>query len=247
MTVNQHRGLLGMGRASSEMAKGQDDHLWALAYAERAALAEDLSGLTADQWGHDTLCGQWDVEEVVAHLTAAASLNRWRWMRSMLGARVRVDVHNQRRMIEHRGATPAETLDRFRLWTFEFDLPITIEWSNATAQAQDALSLVQRSPRNDHGTVPPHPCVVHTAGSVGPLSAPYRECTIWTPIGHLVEFIASGLGAQGGLVYTDRPSASFEDECARHLIGRWWMFAPSTDSNGDPGSCYIGYTFAGGG
>jgi hypothetical protein len=133
------------------------------------------------------------------------------------------------------------------LWTFEFDLPITIEWSNATAQAQDALSLVQRSPRNDHGTVPPHPCVVHTAGSVGPLSAPYRECTIWTPIGHLVEFIASGLGAQGGLVYTDRPSASFEDECARHLIGRWWMFAPSTDSNGDPGSCYIGYTFAGGG
>jgi len=96
------------------MAKGQDDHLWALAYAERAALAEDLSGLTADQWGHDTLCGQWDVEEVVAHLTAAASLNRWRWMRSMLGARVRVDVHNQRRMIEHRGATPAETLDRFR-------------------------------------------------------------------------------------------------------------------------------------
>ncbi len=133
------------------------------------------------------------------------------------------------------------------LWTFEFALPIAIEWSNATAQAQDALTLVQRSPQNVHGTVPPHPCVVHANGSVGPLSAPYRECTIWTPIGHLVEFIASGPGAQGGLVYTDRPSASFEDQCARHLIGRWWMFAPSTDSNGDPGSCYIGYTFAGGG
>ena len=96
------------------MAKSRDDHLWALAHAERAALAEDLSSLDAEQWRHGTLCGKWDVEEVVAHLTAAASLNQWRWVRSMLGARFRVDVHNQRRMIEFRGGTPAETLDRFR-------------------------------------------------------------------------------------------------------------------------------------
>jgi uncharacterized protein (TIGR03083 family) len=32
----------------------------------------------------------------------------------MLGARFRVSVHNQRRMLEHRGGTPAETLERFR-------------------------------------------------------------------------------------------------------------------------------------
>ena len=57
---------------------------------------------------------QWDVEDVVAHLTAAASLNQWRWVRSMLGARFRVDTHNQRRMVEQRGNTPAETLYRFR-------------------------------------------------------------------------------------------------------------------------------------
>ena len=102
-----------MGRASGDMARSRDDHLWALAQAERAALSEDLSGLNAEQWRHSTLCGQWDVEEVVAHLTAAASLNQWRWVRSMLGARFRVDVHNQRRLVEHRGSTPAETLDRF--------------------------------------------------------------------------------------------------------------------------------------
>ena len=95
------------------MARSRDDHLWALAHAERTALAEELSGLNAEQWRHGTLCGQWDVEEVVAHLIAAASLNQWRWVRSMLGARFRVDVHNQRRMDEHRGGTPAETLERF--------------------------------------------------------------------------------------------------------------------------------------
>jgi uncharacterized protein (TIGR03083 family) len=96
------------------MARSRDDHLWALAHAERTALAEDLSGLSDDQWRHSTLCGQWDVEDVVAHLTAAASLNQWRWVRSMLGARFRPDVHNQRRLAEHRGSSPAETLERFR-------------------------------------------------------------------------------------------------------------------------------------
>ena len=95
------------------MASTRDDHLWVLANAERSALAEDLSGLNSEQWRHDTLCGQWDVEEVVAHLTATANLNQWRWVRSMLGARFRVDVHNQRRLVEHRGNSPAGTLDRF--------------------------------------------------------------------------------------------------------------------------------------
>jgi Mycothiol maleylpyruvate isomerase N-terminal domain len=96
------------------MARPRDGHLWALAHAERAALADDLAGLGAEQWRHDTLCGEWDVEQVVAHLTAAASLNQRQWLRSMLGARFRPDVHNQRRLAEHRGRTPAETLDRFR-------------------------------------------------------------------------------------------------------------------------------------
>ena len=96
------------------MARPQDGPLWALAQAERAALAEDLAGLSAEQWRHATLCGEWDVEQVVAHLTAAASLSQSQWLRSMLAARFRPDVHNQRRLAEHRGRTPAETLDRFR-------------------------------------------------------------------------------------------------------------------------------------
>ena len=96
------------------MARSPDDRLWALAHAERTALAEDLSDLSAERWRHGTLCGQWDVEQVVAHLTAAASLNQRRWVRSMLGARFRVDVHNQRRLVEYLGSTPADTLAGFR-------------------------------------------------------------------------------------------------------------------------------------
>jgi uncharacterized protein (TIGR03083 family) len=96
------------------MARPQDGRLWALAQAERAALAEDLAGLGAEQWRHATLCGEWDVEQVAAHLTTAASLSQSQWLRSMLAARFRPDVHNQRRLAEHCGSTPAETLDRFR-------------------------------------------------------------------------------------------------------------------------------------
>lgn len=96
------------------MTTPTSEHLWALAHTERAALAKDLSGLSPEQWKHRSLCAQWDVEQVLAHLTAAASLNQWQWFRSILGARFRPDVHNQRRLAEHRGRTPAETLERFR-------------------------------------------------------------------------------------------------------------------------------------
>ncbi len=96
------------------MAQSSDGRLWALAHAERAALVEDLASLAPEHWHRQTLCGQWNVEQAVAHLTAAASLNQWQWLRSMFGARFRPEVHNQRRLEENRGSTPAETLDRFR-------------------------------------------------------------------------------------------------------------------------------------
>jgi uncharacterized protein (TIGR03083 family) len=99
---------------NGDMARPQYDRLWALAHAERAALADDLAGLSAEQWRHRTLCDEWDAEEVVAHLTAAASLTQGKWLRSMLGARFRPHVHNRRRLEEQRGDTPAETVDRFR-------------------------------------------------------------------------------------------------------------------------------------
>lgn len=96
------------------MAKNGDTDVWALAHAERAALAEDLCGLTTEQWHHGSLCEEWNVEQTVAHLTSAASIGQWRWIRSMAGARFRPDVHNLRRLNEQMGATPAETLTRFQ-------------------------------------------------------------------------------------------------------------------------------------
>jgi uncharacterized protein (TIGR03083 family) len=88
--------------------------LWSLVHEERASLARDLAGLDRDQWQRPTLCTDWVVEDVVAHLTAGASTGRFRWLASILAARFIADVHNQRRLAEHRGRTPRETLERFR-------------------------------------------------------------------------------------------------------------------------------------
>ncbi|WP_341720050.1 maleylpyruvate isomerase family mycothiol-dependent enzyme [Micromonospora sp. FIMYZ51] len=90
------------------------DALWSATHAERAALADDLAELRDANWAQPSLCGNWTIEEVVAHLTAAASTGTVRWLTSILGARFDSDLHNQRRLAEQRGATPAETLERFR-------------------------------------------------------------------------------------------------------------------------------------
>ena len=88
--------------------------LWDAIHAERAALAADLDGLTDEQWTSPSLCAGWTVADVVAHLTAAAVTGRLRWLRSIAGARFDMDLHNDRRLGEQRGATTGETLERFR-------------------------------------------------------------------------------------------------------------------------------------
>ncbi|RAN78103.1 hypothetical protein B5P43_17760 [Bacillus sp. SRB_336] len=88
--------------------------LWHAVHVERAALAEDLATLDDDQWTQPSLCGRWTVQDVTAHLTAAASIGPMRWFSSVIGARFDFDLHNDRRLAEHRGTTPAETLTRFR-------------------------------------------------------------------------------------------------------------------------------------
>lgn len=88
--------------------------LWAAVHAERAALVDQLSTLDDEQWAAPSLCGRWSVREVVAHLTAAASVGRVRWLASVLGARLDFDLHNQRRLAEHLGTSPQDTLAGLR-------------------------------------------------------------------------------------------------------------------------------------
>jgi uncharacterized protein (TIGR03083 family) len=87
---------------------------WEAIHAERAALAADLADLTEEQWAAPSLCTEFSVREVLAHLTAAASLNPVRWMAGVIRCRFDFDKQVAMRLAEHLGTTPAETLASFR-------------------------------------------------------------------------------------------------------------------------------------
>jgi uncharacterized protein (TIGR03083 family) len=88
--------------------------LWPLVHAERAALADDLAGLNDQEWETQSLCTGLTVREVLAHITASASLNPLRWMAGVIRCRFDFDRQVAMRLAEQLGATPAETLARFR-------------------------------------------------------------------------------------------------------------------------------------
>ncbi|MFI8089054.1 maleylpyruvate isomerase family mycothiol-dependent enzyme [Streptomyces sp. NPDC086080] len=88
--------------------------IWPLIHAERAALAADLAGLTDEQWETPSLCAGLTVREVLAHLTAGASLDAVRWLAGVIRCRFDFDRQVAVRLAEQLGATPGETLGRFR-------------------------------------------------------------------------------------------------------------------------------------
>jgi len=88
--------------------------IWSLVHAERAALADDLADLTDQQWATPSLCTGFTVRQVLAHLTAGASLNPGRWLAGVIRCRFDFDKMVAMQLAAQLGATPAETLARFR-------------------------------------------------------------------------------------------------------------------------------------
>ena len=87
---------------------------WPLVHAERAALVDDLAGLTDDRWATPSLCPGWTVHDVAAHLIDNARTTRLGIVVAMVRARFDFDRQNANGVARERGATPGETLDRLR-------------------------------------------------------------------------------------------------------------------------------------
>jgi len=88
--------------------------VWSLVHAERAALAADLGHLAGARWATPSLCDGLTVRQVLAHMTAGASLNPVRWMAGVIRCRFDFDRQVAVRLAEQMGADGAETLARFR-------------------------------------------------------------------------------------------------------------------------------------
>ncbi|CAM3971144.1 maleylpyruvate isomerase family mycothiol-dependent enzyme [Nocardiopsis tropica] len=91
-----------------------DRAVWPLIFAERAALAADLAGLTDDQWDTPSLCAGLTVREVLAHITAGASDNPVVWFAGVLRNRFDFDANVAQRLAKRLGDDPADTLRQFR-------------------------------------------------------------------------------------------------------------------------------------
>jgi uncharacterized protein (TIGR03083 family) len=114
--------------------------LWPLVHAERAALAADLADLTDEQWAMPSLCAGLTVREVLAHLTAGASLNGMRWLVGVIRCRFDFDKQVAIRLAEQLGATAAETQDRFRrviMSTTKPPLPVIAMLGETIVHAED--------------------------------------------------------------------------------------------------------------
>lgn len=96
---------------------------WAIVHAERAALVEDLAGLSDDQWAQQSLCGDWSVREVVAHLVNNAKTTRLGIVREMVRARFDFDAQNANGVARELGSSPAETHARLRAVVQRTDTP----------------------------------------------------------------------------------------------------------------------------
>jgi uncharacterized protein (TIGR03083 family) len=109
--------------------------VWALVHAERAALAADLEPLSDEQWRTTSLCTGLPVREVLAHLTAGATLSFPRWFAGVLRHRFDFDAQVLMRLREQLGDSPAATLARFRAAVDRSTTPLgfrgTPEWALA--------------------------------------------------------------------------------------------------------------------
>lgn len=89
-------------------------HLWTLVAAERGVLADDVAGLTAEQWASPSLCSGWTVRDIVAHLTAAASTNPGAFFGQFAKAGFNFDKYANAGISRRLGADTDATLAGFR-------------------------------------------------------------------------------------------------------------------------------------
>jgi uncharacterized protein (TIGR03083 family) len=88
--------------------------IWPLVHAERAALADDLANLTAEQWRTPSLCARWTVQDVLAHQIGSAEMNPPKFIVKMIGAGFNFANFADKEIAKQSEGGPEATLARFR-------------------------------------------------------------------------------------------------------------------------------------
>ena len=102
---------------------------WQMIKQERASLVEALAALPESDWSHPTLCTDWTVRDVVAHLISTATL------------------------------TPASFIGKLALSRFRFTTMTRNEIRRNTQGATPAQLVARLAERTDSRTAPPGPAL----------------------------------------------------------------------------------------
>jgi uncharacterized protein (TIGR03083 family) len=88
--------------------------IWPTIHAERQALADDLAELAPQQWQTPSLCSEWTVHDVLAHMLATATMTPPRFLVRMAAAGFRFHTFTAADVAAHGAHGPAATLAAFR-------------------------------------------------------------------------------------------------------------------------------------
>jgi uncharacterized protein (TIGR03083 family) len=88
--------------------------IWPTIHAERVALADDLAGVTGERWHTPSLCSEWDVHQVLAHLVASAKMTPARFLTLFASARFSFDRFTTTQVAAESAGGPVATLAAFR-------------------------------------------------------------------------------------------------------------------------------------
>jgi uncharacterized protein (TIGR03083 family) len=88
--------------------------VWPDVHAERKALVADLDGLDTDAWATRSLCEDWTVRDVVAHMTATAKMTGARFFPKLIASGFSFNKMQGKNLAAELGTSPADTLAQFK-------------------------------------------------------------------------------------------------------------------------------------
>ena len=86
---------------------------WPVIQAERKALAADLRALDDEQWSTPSLCSDWTVRDVLAHMTATAKITPASFFPKLVGSGFSLTKMQTKDIAANKGGSPADTLAGF--------------------------------------------------------------------------------------------------------------------------------------
>jgi uncharacterized protein (TIGR03083 family) len=88
--------------------------LWNVVATERGALADDLAGISDEQWASASLCPDWSVRRVVGHMTATAKLTPASFLGNFVKAGFSFNTFANAQIDKNIGPGNVATLANFR-------------------------------------------------------------------------------------------------------------------------------------